>query len=1208
MFTNEDNPDNSSDAIYSLIENEDIDGISVFLQEIETLPVKRERSEYFEKYIDILLKAAFERKKPEFLDFGIEGKIKNPGDIALHCVEEYLSSYDNRWLERSDRLLDLIERKSQRSNYVASIGERFIDVGKDRGDLTLITKGVRYIRAIDFKKNRSEAIKKIIPGLTQYAASIQDRDLLILCSEMIQEIREMSTQSSLNLQIIDAFATIGISNGDEKILDEAFHRATEIPQKGLGEEAFKTIFKRIATWEGAEHLVDINGFIRNYFEEIKPDSRSEYISAFTTVLIAKKRKNESLKTDLKTLFDMAHEYHEEIVAVMLKEIGDDPAGYILDALLSEMKTDMTPYGDGQLRRLIQIAVAEETYPPRNEQLFEIYQIIADKPFIDSTTRSIFHFIEKVSAAGYMKEAYLLFARIINGGEILTGKGMQTATILLKQSIQDGDLTYAEELLFPLFSGQQELLNYLIVTSQEAYLSNDGIYAFKDKKKTLLHLSSFHSSPDDAVINILTSLIDTEILIHQHTASLLDLVQHITDPMKQDQSIAQIIIEIAREGVNEANRDIIQHAVAIGCMINDEKTRSDAIVHIIYEIASLAIVQGDLNLLVRVNTWWKDLLTGEFQAIAVDTIIEGMIQFAREMSSTEALINAHEMIKTVHDTKKRRDHLESCISTYITIGCKRLEQPVILTSVESLEWALEPFSTALSILRDEIAPQDQARSITIGTDIILDYSQKTDPGPYIIPISMLILEVDDPINRRTIILRCSTRLRPLSHQIDMNMSNPYETIASIIQSFPITSQSRTALGLIRQIVSAIEDPFARNIRLCDSAQAHLEIGELTTAGEILLQIRYGIDELDPEEAHEILTRSAVLLTEMKSLSSRECIVEALHRIQKVSPETKDHARRQLATAIVAYTEMFGEASDLPDPEKLLHDITDPIEYVYATIPVLKITSDASKKRGLIKQAYEKMHAIPIHYDRATLLIDFAFSSEIQMPWEDKEACIRSAIQASESIKVPFIIATIKKRIITHLVNEYSSSQENHIGELIIELLESISEETVRISIAEDLGLMVMLGSTDLQTDIPRILLEQHLNEGGRVADNALIERKIQKIHDRGVRAQYYLGIAMLIRRRSQSRRVERLIQQAIREASIIRPLPRRAYILCDLALVSFVNGEYEHGGTLFDMAMATATNIITPEVRDEVISELYVAMQLIQEMDDEGISNPGYKIE
>ncbi|MCP1715064.1 hypothetical protein J2T58_000912 [Methanocalculus alkaliphilus] len=1208
MFTNEEIPANSSEVFYSLIEADDIDGISAFLKEIKAISVKRERSEVIEKVIDTLLKAAFERKKPEYIDFGIDGKVKNPGEIALLCVEEYLSSNDNQWLRRSDRLLDLIERKSQRSNYVASIGERFIEEGKRRDDPSLIRTGITYIRDIDFKKNRSEAIKKIIPGLTQYAAATQDRDLLILCSDIIQEIREMSTQSTLNLQIIDAFAAIGISNNDMGILDEAFHRATEIPQKGLGEEAFKTIFHRIAAMEGAEYLVDINGFIHNTFEEIPPESRVEYISAFTTVLIAKKRRNESLKADLEKLFGIAPEYYQEIITGILREIEDDPAGYILDTLLSEMKKDITPYGDGHLRRLIQVAVAKEEYPPRNDQLLQIYHIIADKPCIHTNTRIIFQLIEKLSSAGYIHEAYLLFARIIAGGEALIGKGMQTATILLKRSIQDGNLADAEQNLFPLFSGQQDLLDDLIVTSQEAYLSEDGIDSFKKGRETLLHLSSFHSSPDDAVIHILGSLIDSDIVIHQHTSSLLDLVQQIHHPMKQDQSIAQIIIEIAREGVNEANRDIIQHAVAIGCMIADEKTRSDAIVQIIYEIASLAIVQGDLNLLVRVNTWWKDLLTGEFQSVAIDTIIEGMIQFAREMSSTDALTKAHEMIQTVHDTKKRREQLESCISTYITIGCKRLEQPVIMRSVESLEWAIEPFLTALSILRNEISSPDRHRTITNGIDTIMDYSQKTDPVPYIIPISMLILEVDDAINRRAIILRCSTRIRPLLNQIDMNMSSPYETIATIIQSFSITAQSTTTLALIRQIVTAIEDPFIRSIKLCDSARAHLDIGELNTAGEILLQIRYGVDDLNPEEAHEILTRTAVLLTEMNSLSSRECIVEALHRIQKISPETKDHARRQLATAIVAYTEMFGEASDLPDPEKLLQDITDPIEFVYATIPVLKIISSLSKKRELIKKAYEKMNAIPIHYDRATLLIDFAFSSEIQMPWEDKEACIRSAIQSSESIKVPFIIATIKKRIITHLVNEYSTSQENHIGELIIELLESISDETVRMSIAEDLGLMVMLGSTDLKTDIPRILLEQHLNEGGRIADVALIERKIQKIHDRGVRAQYYLGIAMLIQRRSQSRRVEQLIQQAIREASIIRPLPRRAFILCDLALVSFVNGEYEHGGNLFDMAMATATNIITPEVRDEVISELYVAMQLIQEMDDEGISNPGYRIE
>ncbi|MDO8841326.1 hypothetical protein, partial [Methanocalculus sp.] len=436
---------------------------------------------------------------------------------------------------------------------------------------------------------------------------------------------------------------------------------------------------------------------------------------------------------------------------------------------------------------------------------------------------------------------------------------------------------------------------------------------------------------------------------------------------------------------------------------------------------------------------------------------------------------------------------------------------------------------------------------------------------------------------------------LSNQIDLN--NPYESIISIIGSLPTARQSKTVLGLIRRIINQISNKYNRLTKLCNVARDYLAIHEPDTAREILGGIRLEIKELNAEEASEILTKTAVLYTELNSVAARECIIEVLSRFNDMSGEVSDTAGRQLVAALVAYREVSGETTDLPDPRVILDTIKDPIEYVYTTIPVLKITRSKDEKRLLIQRVYDKIICLTIPYDRATLLIDFVSSPEVDIPWEEKEICIRSAIEASERIKVPFIICTIKKRIISHLLDEYTAHPEKHIGDMIIELLESITDETVRISISEELGLMVMLGESHGLHQAPRTILERCINEDGKFADHGQIERTLQAIPDRGVRSQYYLGIAMLLRRRSQSRRVEKLIQQAIREAGVIRPLPRRAYILSDLALNCFVNGEYEHAGNIFDMAMATATNITTAELRDEVFDELDVAMQLIQEMDE-----------
>jgi len=76
---------------------------------------------------------------------------------------------------------------------------------------------------------------------------------------------------------------------------------------------------------------------------------------------------------------------------------------------------------------------------------------------------------------------------------------------------------------------------------------------------------------------------------------------------------------------------------------------------------------------------------------------------------------------------------------------------------------------------------------------------------------------------------------------------------------------------------------------------------------------------------------------------------------------------------------------------------------------------------------------------------------------------------------------------------------------------------------------------------------------------------------------------------------RMMQSAIKEARIIRPLSRRAFVMCDIALKVQAAGCERMAQEVLDYAIDAATNIRQSSLRDEVFDELGLAIKLMQGM-------------
>ena len=75
----------------------------------------------------------------------------------------------------------------------------------------------------------------------------------------------------------------------------------------------------------------------------------------------------------------------------------------------------------------------------------------------------------------------------------------------------------------------------------------------------------------------------------------------------------------------------------------------------------------------------------------------------------------------------------------------------------------------------------------------------------------------------------------------------------------------------------------------------------------------------------------------------------------------------------------------------------------------------------------------------------------------------------------------------------------------------------------------------------------------------------------------------------------MIQSAIKEARIIRPLSRRSFVMCDIALKIYAAGCERPAQEVLDHAIDAATNIRQSSLRDEVFDELGLAIKMMQGM-------------
>jgi hypothetical protein len=207
-------------------------------------------------------------------------------------------------------------------------------------------------------------------------------------------------------------------------------------------------------------------------------------------------------------------------------------------------------------------------------------------------------------------------------------------------------------------------------------------------------------------------------------------------------------------------------------------------------------------------------------------------------------------------------------------------------------------------------------------------------------------------------------------------------------------------------------------------------------------------------------------------------------------------------------------------------------------------------------------------------------------------LRKAETLTKKINIPSIADTIRGNIAQIHILLYQKYNDKKYLALSVQIIKSIDDDQVRIRLLNQIG---NTENDEIHPQFTKImaLSERMIEDGVHSNQITSLERLIRTVADRGREAAFFCSLAIFFKEKGEEKLSRRMLQSAIKEASIIRPLSRRSYIMCDIALKIYAAGCERSAQEILDYAIDAATNIRQSSLRDEVFDELGLAIKLMQ---------------
>ena len=1158
--------------------------------ELKAQQLRKARKTLISQINHIIVDAALRNDRPGILLALPDLPGNEIDDLFSRILQQYITSKRGDWLTIIYSLSDKLGKKSNQSQVFAMVSRDLIDAGVSKKDPALIEDGMVILNRISFRKYRSDIMIDIIPLLIVWAITIHDKKLLCTSLHLIGEIGDISKRSVLHAELSKALATIAIQKKDRTAFFYSIQSAAEIHQKIRRQTCIASIIERGAKSAFGSEMADIPRFIDN-FGAILPEAQLEIISALTAQLLERTRDREQILSILRTICETRPSATGTIIIDLLRKAERSGEFWYLSSAL-ELQQHISDTSSYPLREMIHAATAVATATGNMQVLNDLIPVIEKNSSTQGVSRTYLQFSQLMLSRGDFKSALELFGKISRETENLPQYSDILTDLLKAGFLNDCIPRMKENLLVN--------LNDTIVTGA-VYRAAIELAKETPFENIVTHIHSMndlvllHPRHDHLFFECIALLGDRGFLNIHDPGILIRLAESIVERGIKERAISSIVIKIAKIGVQLKNRDYLQRAVGLTGEITGQETRSATLSSVIDEASLLAAQQGDLDLLLRMRVWSSSLLKQDLAVYAMANIIDGVIKYAMDRKSSDALEEAYLIAKEINDPSLRAQLFERIAESFVRIGCLILREPYSMTAREEFNAAKKSFSRGLAIISQDIKSPQVSLKIAGIIDIIITHSRSSSNLDFIIPLAMYAAEISNTFERDAMMSRIISSLQ--TDAIPPSSTDPYEIMANLLRRSDMAKEDPDVIELTSRILQMIGDPFIRLSGLTGLAESLIRLHDIPRAKKVMEEIAAGLELLQVEyQKILLLSDLTILYCRIDRGTAAEFLQDGIRRLEKVEFDREAIARRQIVFAIVRLNAIMPESRWVDIALQVVRKIADPIEYINSLIAVYSmIRGDPARGTELIQYMTDAVEKISSPYEKVTTLLDIIPLAIQSTDGDTPAKLLRKAELLTKKINIQYIADRMRDNIAQIYLMLAEKNGDKKYMDSAIAVIRTIDADQIRQNHLMKVGFPE---TYEIPPQYVRIkaLSEKMISEGFHQNQVTALERLVLTVADRGREALFFCDLAVFFRKAKEEKVAKRMHQNAIKEARIIRPLSRRSFIMCDIALKLHEAGCERTAQDIIDNAIDAATNIRQSSLRDEVFDELGLAIRIMQEME------------
>ena len=1147
---------------------------------------RRTRKDRIREVNMALAESAIETGRPDLLDRFYEIPYDTFRTLLPGLVDQYVRTRDNAWFDAIAAAIGRLGKKGDRSDLLARMCRTLITEGIARQDRLFIEQGMALFKDITFRKYQSGVLIRVSPALTDWAVSQGDDSFLRALHGLSGGIADISKKSVIHARLAVAIAAIGTERDDPATWAEGVRIAAGIRQKNRRQDCIRAIVQNLAPSPLFIKIRDIP-ITAGALAGVPEEALHEVIAAILAEVLAGDQDHAGARDQIGRFLAEVPAAGPTVVAVLLRHAGETGDSWFFSEAMATCKGAAGK--NYPAHEFVEAALAILRATGDTGPLRQVIPAVASGSSPAAASRVLLRIVHVLLAEGELTEALSVFLQSRKGSGD-NPRYDDCSTAIFRYAIANDAVTEVTKILRIApgdlqWSGAIERAVFEICR-QHAFTE---ISARADAISAAMDL---HPERDQVVLDCITTLIHRGFLETADPDVLIRLTRSIGDGGTREQALSTIVIRVAKLGVATKSRDFLQRAVGLSCLIDDARTRSLTLTAVIDEATVLAVADGDLGLLRRMREWSSSLLSRDGEIIASSNIIEGMITYAADRRYPPALDEAYEVAREIADPSMRDEILQRICESYVRIGCLVVQD--LQDQPESGEYraAFRLFLQGYELLAGRDRPEEQSLRIARIIDIILDFSKdrfRTDLLPALV---LFAIEIRQPFERDAMTARIASLLRTASGLPDS--TDPYESIVEVLLQIRYVPEDPALLGLALRTAGQVKDAFSRSLRLASIAGLYLQAGSVPEAQSLLDSICGSAGEVAGEYRQVILLSECTgYYTGISEDAARSTLRSALALLRPAIYDPESTAARHLIGTIARFFAAYPDDGLLAAAQEIASRIGDPAEFAAALLPVYRMAAGRPEVRRAVVQQVRKTAGdgmIPVR--RTPLLLDLAREMATDGEPQDLTDLLADAEKAASLVRIPFLADVFRGRIAGLYVALYRRTGTQACISRAAAVFTGIENDQVRSGVA-------VLHDTFSGGD-PSPLAEIRELAGRMVAEqyspaHAIgLDNMIRSVHDRSQIARTFCTVSIFFNSTGRTRLARRYYEIALNEAGVIRPLSRRAFILCDLALALDSAGCPANAQDVMDAAVNAATGIRQYTERDEVFDELAAAMRWMRE--------------